>query len=207
MMHLLMIYLIAMLQISPSVSFRSVNGKISNSPGGSGCNVYRSSRALQLRSLRLATASSDDLSLEAFTSVKSLEDVNKLVEGSKIFKIHSVAAGVFGTLLLLFPDLLLGSGPVAAFAYQQWSLFILAVSYITNKAIDLEDVKAKEMLATAFFVMCSGETLLYLKEILSTLGRIPIVVYLIDISSLFVFAALAYGYYSSGLTSFSTSED
>ena len=160
---------------------------------------------IEMRGLRASFG--DNLNLDSLISIESLDDVKKLMEGEKVFKVHSVVAGLFGTILLLFPDLLLGSGPVAAFAYQQWSLFILTVSFITNAATELKDDKAKEILATAIFAMCAGETALYTKEILSTFGRIPFFVYMIDFSSLFVFAFLAYGYYSSGLTSFSASSD
>jgi hypothetical protein len=135
--------------------------------------------------------------------VKSLGDVKELVKGENMFRIHSVGAAFFGALLLLFPDILISSGPIASFAYRQWSVFILTVAFITYKAPSLESQEAKQLLASAFCGMCAGETMLYTRELLTTaVGHAPANVLLIDAVSFAVFAGIAAGYYASGLTSF-----
>jgi hypothetical protein len=163
-------------------------------------SLQSSSQLRVQHSLALQPRSDSELSIEDLSRVKSLEDAKLLVSNNgTIFKIHSLLATFFGAGLLLFPDAILGgSGPVASFAYQQWAVFILAVAYVTKSAGDL-DSKAQQLLARAFFVMCSAEALLYTKEILTTIGRIPFQVYAIDISSLIVFLGLALGYFFSGL--------
>lgn len=161
-------------------------------------SLQPSSQLRVQHSLALQSGSDSEFSIEDLSRVKSLEDAKLLVSNNgNIFKIHSLLATFFGAGLLLFPDAILGSGP-ASFAYQQWSVFILAVAYLTKNAGDL-DSKAQQLLARAFFVMCSAEALLYFREILTTIGRIPFQVYAIDISSLIVFLGLALGYFFSGL--------
>ena len=134
--------------------------------------------------------------------VLDLKQIDELVEGDKIFKLHSLGAAFFGGTLLLFPDVILQSGPIASFAYQQWSLFILTVAYITYNAPTLGK-DGKTLLANAYCAMCSAEAALYLFEILRTLFRTPINIFAIDMSSLAVFAFLALGYWRSGNTSLS----
>lgn len=169
-------------------------------------SLKSSRRASCVHGLRrsLGANSGTEFSMEDLTSLKSLEDAKHIVQGGGIFKIHALGAAAFGSALLLFPDAI-GGGPVTSFAYQQWAVFILAVSYITNKAGDLDE-KAQELLATAYFVMCTTEALLYIRELLTTIGRIPFTFYVIDVSSLLVFGGLAAGYFFSGLTSFSSAE-
>ena len=133
---------------------------------------------------------------------KELDGLDGLVAGDKIFKVHSIGAAFFGGTLLLAPDLIIQSGPIAAFAYQQWSLFILAVAYITYYAPSL-DKNAKTLLANAYFGMCTAEAGLYLFETLRMLFRTPLNVLLVDVSSLAVFTFLAVGYWRSGNTSLS----
>ncbi len=130
-----------------------------------------------------------------------LKQIDELVEGDKIFKLHSAGAAFFGITLLLIPDVILKSGPIASFAYQQWSIFILAVAYITYNVP--ADKHVKTLLANTFCGMCSAEALLYTIEILRTLFRTPINILVVDVSSLAVFAFLAVGYWRSGNTSLS----
>ena len=152
--------------------------------------------------------SKDDLPSVDLKSIKSLKttlssvdlkQIDELVEGDKIFKLHSVGAVFFGITLLFFPDVILKGGPIASFAYQQWSIFILAVAYITYNVP--ADKHAKTLLANTFCGMCSAEALLYTIDILRTLFRTPINIFVIDVSSLAVFAFLALGYLRSGNTS------
>ena len=142
----------------------------------------------------------DNLFRKAILAHVNLNELDDLVKGDKIFKLHSVGAAFFGSTLLLAPDLIIQSGPIAAFAYQQWSLFILAVAYITYNAHSLNK-DAKTLLSNAYFGMCSAEAALYLFEILRTLFRTPFNVLVVDLSSLAVFSFLALGYWRSGNTS------
>ena len=121
-------------------------------------------------------------------------------KGDKIFKFHSAGAFFFGSTLLLAPDVMIQSGPIAAFAYQQWSLFILAVAYITYNAPSLNK-DAKTLLSNAYFGMCSAETALYLFEIARTLFRTPFNVLIVDLSKSSSISLLALGYWRSGNTS------
>lgn len=57
--------------------------------------------------------------------------VEELVSGDGIFKIHSIGATLFGSVLLFFPQILMEGNAIAEFAYQQWSIFILAIAAIT----------------------------------------------------------------------------
>ena len=138
--------------------------------------------------------SSEDLAY----MVKDRDDLGS--EGDMIFKVHSAGAAIFGSTLLLAPDVIIQSGPIAAFAYQQWSLFILAVAYITYNAPSLNK-DAKTLLSNAYFGMCSAEAVLYLFEISRTLFRTPFNILIVDLSSLVVFSLLAFGYWRSGNTS------
>jgi hypothetical protein len=54
--------------------------------------------------------------------------------GVKIFKVHSITAAVFGSLLVLAPGIISGGNGFLENAYSAWGVFILAVAYLTYKA-------------------------------------------------------------------------
>lgn len=159
--------------------------------------VLRSSRQRAVLHMTDSNVMGDVLdSYKGLLESKSLSD---LVKKDNIFRIHSVGALGFGSLLLLFPGLLLSFNPQMDFAYRQWSIFILAVAYITFKAPTLPK-ETKEMLATTYMIMCGSECFLYINDIVFNFNPLSLI---IDGFSLAVFAALAYGYFASGLTNFS----
>jgi len=124
-----------------------------------------------------------------------------LLQGDNMFRVHSLSAFSFGALLLFAPELVPGTSLATAFAYQQWAIFILAISAIAFAAPSFEDKAAKRSIATTLMFMCGLETLLYGKEILSSLssGSINAPLLAIDGSSAAVFLFLALGYKNSGL--------
>ena len=125
--------------------------------------------------------------------------INKYFENDNIFRIHSLGATAFGSTLLFFPGLLSISGvnPILNLAYQQWSIFILAVAVITFNAPSLDE-KSKTLLSRTFFAMCSGESLLYLSDMARSLAIFTPFTFFIDFGSFLVFSFLAYGYFVSG---------
>mmetsp|Transcript_1505 Transcript_1505/g.2484 ORF Transcript_1505/g.2484 Transcript_1505/m.2484 type:complete len:190 (+) Transcript_1505:37-606(+) len=163
-----------------------------------------SSRVLLKKSLSATDTAVRALSGDEFTEIRG--KFENLVEGDKIFRVHSVAAGGFGSLLLLKPTLFFAAG-LLAFAYQSWAIFILMVSYLSYQAPNL-DAEAKQVIARGFFVMLAGESLLYFSDLVFHIGLYLLspFTFVITLSSLAVFSALAYGYYISGTTGWKLKE-
>jgi hypothetical protein len=99
------------------------------------------------------------------------EQLKGVFEGEKIFKVHSLTAGLFGTFLVLAPSLIGYGNQVLEQAYSSWGIFILAVSYLTYSAPTL-DSSAQQLLARTFAIMVAAETLLYTKDLLFRLPGI-----------------------------------
>lgn len=119
-----------------------------------------------------------------------------LVNNDKIFFIHSISAAVFGSLLLFVPQLLSFGNPILSFSYQQWSVFILATSFITFMAPTLDE-KSKSLLSGTYKFMCLGECVLYSVEVLKSLGKnyYSIAYFITDMACLVLFTILAAGYF------------
>jgi hypothetical protein len=90
------------------------------------------------RHLKLSTKDEYSSLLASVTNVKSLGDVKELVStGDNMFRIHSVGAAFFGALLLLFPEVLISSGPIASFAYVFCSMFFPPFLFLRCLSLDL----------------------------------------------------------------------
>ena len=133
--------------------------------------------------------------------LKAAFSLEETVNGDKVFKIHSIAASGFGSLLLFYPNAVSFGDPASAFALQMWSIFILAVSVITFNASNLEE-KSKKLLAQVYFWMCLSEAILTLTDIVRTIQLNLPKYALVDIGSLGAFAFIAYLYWLSGATGY-----
>lgn len=123
--------------------------------------------------------------------------IDSLVKGDNIFRTHSAGATFLGTTLLLFPQAYMTNNAIAEFAYQSWSLFILAVAALTFFAPSLED-SAKTLLARVLGTMCVAETCLYINELVTKRNLLAGGLLTATLLSIFAFAFLAFGYVASG---------
>lgn len=140
-----------------------------------------------------------------------LLSVKEIVKDDNIFRLHSVSAGLFGSFLLFKSDLLasliVNSGALKAgqeatiiYAYQQWAIFILAISAITFSATSFES-NAKQVLRRVIGSMCASEALLSGSNIVLYDLRYNPVFSIIDAITGGVFLILAYGYFVAETTS------
>ncbi len=146
---------------------------------------------------KISTRANTNTSFKLKLSELEESQISGLLKGDTIFRIHSIGALSFGMLLLLLPDFMQFNNPLLNFSYQQWSIFILAVSYITFKAPELQQ-EAKLLLSSTFRVMCLGETFLYLIHFFTSIGHpyYSFMAFIVDAVSFAVFGFLTLGYNS-----------